>query len=127
MLNFAANYLCVGGRLVYWLPTTTSYNVDDLPQHPCMSLMYNCEDILSTKLSRRLITMKKNRNPQADEKATCKITEAGLEPAHQHFADKYWGEGKEQEDGESKKRKRNKRKTPNTAKEESDGEAENQS
>eukprot|EP00960_Hanusia_phi_P067731 766689-Hanusia_phi.AAC.4 len=29
-------------RLVYWLPTTTSYNVDDLPQ--VSSLMMRSED-----------------------------------------------------------------------------------
>ena len=35
----------------------------DLPAHPAMRLAYNCEDVLSLKLSRRLITMVKSREP----------------------------------------------------------------
>jgi hypothetical protein len=34
---------------------------EDLPAHPAMRLAYNCEDVLSMKLSRRLITMVKLR------------------------------------------------------------------
>ena len=62
LLNFAVKYLRTGGRLCYWLPTTSEYSEHDLPAHPAMRLAYNCEDVLSLKLSRRLITMVKDRD-----------------------------------------------------------------
>ena len=55
---------------------THRYCPEDLPAHPCMRLAYNCEDVLSTKLSRRLITMVKEREPAEGETATCAMTEA---------------------------------------------------
>src|SRR5690606_17168053 len=40
LLMFAVEYLTVGGRLVYWLPTVTEeYKIEDLPTHPCMELI----------------------------------------------------------------------------------------
>ena len=56
-----------------------------------MRLAYNCEDVLSLKLSRRLITMVKVRDAAPGEGATCAITEAeGVEPAHATFPQKYF-------------------------------------
>ena len=72
LLNFAAKFLRVGGRLVYWLPTTREYREEDLPMHPAMRLVYNCEDVLSQRLSRRLITMVKQREPRGDEVRVCR-------------------------------------------------------
>jgi tRNA (guanine10-N2)-methyltransferase len=59
LLNFAARMLVVGGRLVYWLPTTFDYKESDLPRHPCFQIVANSEQPLSTKFCRRLITMEK--------------------------------------------------------------------
>ncbi|KAF9578830.1 tRNA methyltransferase 11 [Lunasporangiospora selenospora] len=59
LLMFAVKYLVKGGRLVYWLPTVTEdYSIDDLPTHPCMELVANCEQAFG-QWSRRLITMEK--------------------------------------------------------------------
>lgn len=59
LLGFAARTLTVGGRLVYWLPTTNEYKDSDLPQHPCFKIAANSEQPLSSKWRRRLITMEK--------------------------------------------------------------------
>lgn len=59
LLMFAVKFLVLGGRLVYWLPTVTEdYTIDDLPTHPCMELISNCEQAFG-QWSRRLITMEK--------------------------------------------------------------------
>lgn len=59
LLMFAVKNLTRGGRLVYWLPTVTEdYTIDDLPTHPCMELVANCEQAFG-QWSRRLITMEK--------------------------------------------------------------------
>ncbi|BFZ11293.1 hypothetical protein BsWGS_14331 [Bradybaena similaris] len=60
LLNFAAKFLQVGGRLVYWLPIyRPDYCESNIPQHPCLQMIFNCEQPLSTTISRRLITMVK--------------------------------------------------------------------
>ncbi|CAG8705474.1 15265_t:CDS:10 [Cetraspora pellucida] len=59
LLEFAARYLVVGGRLVYWLPTIVDeYSSTDIPIHPCMILISNSEQNFG-QWSRRLITMEK--------------------------------------------------------------------
>ncbi|KAK2140917.1 hypothetical protein LSH36_1205g00103 [Paralvinella palmiformis] len=60
LLNFAAKFLVLGGRLVYWLPVyREDYVEDNIPLHPCLKLIGNSEQILKSTVSRRLITMKK--------------------------------------------------------------------
>ncbi|XP_063091120.1 tRNA (guanine(10)-N2)-methyltransferase homolog isoform X2 [Cavia porcellus] len=60
LLNFAAETLVLGGRLVYWLPVyTPEYTEEMVPRHPCLRLISNCEQKLSSHTSRRLITMEK--------------------------------------------------------------------
>lgn len=60
LLNFAAQHLVVGGRLVYWLPVIKEEYTDaQVPQHPCLALIANGEQLLSGRLARRLITMEK--------------------------------------------------------------------
>ena len=59
-LHLCAKLLKVGGRLVYWLISDLVFNIEeDLPTHPCFKLICISEDRLSTKNSRRLITMEK--------------------------------------------------------------------
>ncbi|KAI8811500.1 S-adenosyl-L-methionine-dependent methyltransferase [Cladochytrium replicatum] len=59
LLDFAAEHLVPGGRLVYWLPTITEeYTPDDVPIHPRLRLVSNSNQSFG-KWSRRLITMEK--------------------------------------------------------------------
>ena len=46
LLRFAAGSLAVGGRLVYWLPTTMDYLPEDCPTHPALKMVANCEQRL---------------------------------------------------------------------------------
>uniref|UniRef100_K3WXR5 tRNA (guanine(10)-N(2))-methyltransferase n=1 Tax=Globisporangium ultimum (strain ATCC 200006 / CBS 805.95 / DAOM BR144) TaxID=431595 RepID=K3WXR5_GLOUD len=67
LLNFAAETLREGGRLVYLLPTTYEYTDNDLPRHPKLHVIANSEQKLTMKYARRLITMVKRSNGQDDE------------------------------------------------------------
>ncbi|XP_046431255.1 tRNA (guanine(10)-N2)-methyltransferase homolog [Neodiprion fabricii] len=68
LLSFAANHLCINGRLVCWFPLFREHYADEqLPSHPCLQLIANSEQILSTYTSRRLLTYKKIRDPQDDD------------------------------------------------------------
>lgn len=60
LLQFAAETLREGGRLVYLLPTTYEYTDADLPRHPKLRVVANSEQKLTTKYARRLITMVKH-------------------------------------------------------------------
>ncbi|TDH69857.1 hypothetical protein CCR75_004777 [Bremia lactucae] len=68
LLEFAAQTLREGGRLVYLLPTTYEYTDSDLPRHASLQLISNSEQKLTKKYARRLITMMK-RTPSAEVKA----------------------------------------------------------
>ncbi|MEW5314331.1 MAG: hypothetical protein WDW38_005839 [Sanguina aurantia] len=71
LLELASKMLRVGGRLIYWLPVTPdSYCTDDIPQHPALTLLYNSEQKLNSKFSRRLITMCKTQPYDAEAAAT---------------------------------------------------------
>lgn len=60
LLDMSAKLLRPGGRLVYFMPAAPEvYNEEELPQHPALRLIANSEQVLSTKFSRRLITMQK--------------------------------------------------------------------
>ena len=60
LIDTAARYLRMNGRLVYLLPVAIDkYREDILPRHPCLKLVANSEDFLTLKVSRRLITMEK--------------------------------------------------------------------
>eukprot|EP00011_Vannellida_sp_DIVA3-517-6-12_P005497 CAMPEP_0114607712 /NCGR_PEP_ID=MMETSP0168-20121206/2206_1 /TAXON_ID=95228 ORGANISM="Vannella sp., Strain DIVA3 517/6/12" /NCGR_SAMPLE_ID=MMETSP0168 /ASSEMBLY_ACC=CAM_ASM_000044 /LENGTH=456 /DNA_ID=CAMNT_0001818591 /DNA_START=39 /DNA_END=1406 /DNA_ORIENTATION=- len=59
LLAFAAKMLVLGGRMAYWLPTTVDYQECDVPQHPCLELFGNSEQVMAGRMRRRLITMVK--------------------------------------------------------------------
>ncbi|XP_033726459.1 tRNA (guanine(10)-N2)-methyltransferase homolog isoform X2 [Pecten maximus] len=60
LLNFAAKFLHLGGRLVYWFPVyRRGYKEENIPTHPCLCRVANCEQVLNCRISRRLITMEK--------------------------------------------------------------------
>ncbi|XP_072175830.1 tRNA (guanine(10)-N(2))-methyltransferase homolog [Diadema setosum] len=63
LLNFSAHFLRLNGRLVYWLPVyRPEYSEDQIPQHPCLQMVANDEQILNSSISRRLITMEKKQH-----------------------------------------------------------------
>ncbi|XP_032415225.1 tRNA (guanine(10)-N(2))-methyltransferase TRMT11 isoform X2 [Xiphophorus hellerii] len=65
LLSFSAHHLVLGGRLVYWLPVhRPEYCEEMVPLHPCLLLISNCEQTLSSHTSRRLITMEKIKEPE---------------------------------------------------------------
>ncbi|KAH0788219.1 tRNA (guanine(10)-N2)-methyltransferase [Histomonas meleagridis] len=60
LYEFAAKALKVGGRLVFWLPC--AYNLDtekDLPKHPALKLISNCQQSLMSRYCRHLLTYQK--------------------------------------------------------------------
>lgn len=60
LLVFSSKHLKIGGRLVCWFPIfREDYIESGLPQHPCLSLVGNSEQILSRLTSRRLLTYEK--------------------------------------------------------------------
>ncbi|XP_064085838.1 tRNA (guanine(10)-N2)-methyltransferase homolog isoform X2 [Macrobrachium nipponense] len=76
LIDFAASCLVTGGRLVFWLPVSREDYMDNLvPSHPCLELVSNCEQILNVHSSRRLITLKKTREPQLGEEATAHVAD----------------------------------------------------
>lgn len=92
ILDFATNVLVVGGKLVYWLPTTPEYCEEDVPTHPALQLLFNCEQPLTTRMSRRMITMmrvpdkEKERNEKArSEKSIEQRRGGGRERMPAHF------------------------------------------
>jgi len=57
---YSARSLRVGGRLVYWLPVIRqNYRPDRVPAHPGLRLVADCEQVLSSHTSRRLLVMEK--------------------------------------------------------------------
>ncbi|KAG2487107.1 hypothetical protein HYH03_014220 [Edaphochlamys debaryana] len=67
LLELAAQLLVPGGRLVYFLPATpdTYDPATEVPAHPALELVANSEQILTSRYSRRLVTMEKVRSYDA--------------------------------------------------------------
>lgn len=66
LLDLAARLLRVGGRLVYFMPAAPGfYSEEELPRHPALEMVANCEQMLTSRYSRRLITMEKVRGYDA--------------------------------------------------------------
>lgn len=78
VLEFAADVLVRGGKLVYWLPTTPEYTPDDVPTHPGLRLLFNCEQPLTTRMSRRMVTMVRVSDKEREENERMRI-EASIE------------------------------------------------
>ncbi|XP_053141266.1 tRNA (guanine(10)-N2)-methyltransferase homolog isoform X2 [Hemicordylus capensis] len=92
LLTFAAEYLVVGGRLVYWLPVyKPEYTEEIIPRHPCLKLISNCEQTLSSHTSRHLITMEKVKEFE-DEDRCSHIMDSQYLPykSHNSFREKYF-------------------------------------
>ncbi|XP_067402816.1 tRNA (guanine(10)-N2)-methyltransferase homolog isoform X2 [Emydura macquarii macquarii] len=92
LLNFAAEYLLMGGRLVYWLPVyKPEYTEKIIPWHPCLKLISNCEQMLSSHTSRRLITMEKVKEfEDKDQYSHLLDCQYLLYKGHNSFREKYF-------------------------------------
>ncbi|AWO96954.1 putative tRNA (guanine(10)-N2)-methyltransferase -like isoform 2 [Scophthalmus maximus] len=89
LLNFSAHHLVMGGRLVYWLPVySPEYKEEMVPLHPCLQLISNCEQTLSSHTSRRLITMEKIKEPEEFDR----LADPSFSPyqGHNAFREKYF-------------------------------------
>lgn len=79
LLDGAAEYLRIGGRLVYLLPIfVEEYDDDKLPTHPCLRIIQNVEEKLTMKMSRRVIVMEKIKHVYQNGNET-NISSAGNE------------------------------------------------
>ncbi|KAJ2723182.1 hypothetical protein GGI07_002817 [Coemansia sp. Benny D115] len=89
LLEFAAQKLVVGGRLVYWLPTVADeYDPKDVPMHPAFRLVANSEQPFGS-WSRRLITLEKTMALEDCVDLEEQSREAH-DPAHKNFRDRYF-------------------------------------
>lgn len=70
LLDAAARLLRPGGRLAYFMPSAPGfYFEEEVPRHPALGMVANCEQMLTTRYSRRLIVMEKIRAYDAAEAA----------------------------------------------------------
>jgi tRNA (guanine10-N2)-methyltransferase len=73
LLDTAAATLVMHGRLVYFYPTSLMEDRPEaLPTHPCLQTIANSQQLLSTRLGRRLVTMRKVREWYPGAKAEAK-------------------------------------------------------
>ena len=64
LVVFASKHLVKGGRLVSWIPVNRQHYATDsvnevLPSHPCLELVANCQQIISSHTSRRCLVFTK--------------------------------------------------------------------
>jgi hypothetical protein len=60
LADLAARALVLGGRLAFWVPAAPGfYDSAELPTHPALRRVANCEQVLSGRYSRRLVAMVK--------------------------------------------------------------------
>ena len=59
LLHTSARLLAIEGVLVYLIPTTYDFTIDDLPKHPCFTIDLVCHQMLSGRHGRRAVVMRK--------------------------------------------------------------------
>lgn len=86
LLDFAAKFLVLGGRLVYWLPIIRNeFTVSLIPIHPCLEMTWCCEQPLQRQVGRRLIVMEKKQQWMTELHG-----QAITSREHDHFRKKYF-------------------------------------
>ncbi|EPY53744.1 tRNA (guanine-N2-)-methyltransferase catalytic subunit Trm11 [Schizosaccharomyces cryophilus OY26] len=90
LICFAAMHLVDYGRLVLWLPTITEeYSIEDIPRHPCLSLIFNSVQPF-THWSRRLLTFERLPRSETNH-VPSEVFEKSLKtPSHHDFRKKYF-------------------------------------
>lgn len=64
---FSSKHLKLKGRLLFWVPIFREYYDDvQMPKHSCFKLIGNCEQVLTTFTSRRLLIYEKIKTPQVN-------------------------------------------------------------
>lgn len=101
LLSTASKLLVMGGRLVFWMPSTIEYRESDLPRHPCFKLVSNSLQQITLRWGRRLITMEKcvEYDPSLHENLTSEQL-GQIAPTHADFADYALRRGESGEDAE---------------------------
>lgn len=56
--------------MVYLIPTTYDFTVNDLPTHPCLSLIEVCHQPLSARHGRRAVVMQKTKHLTVEAQQT---------------------------------------------------------
>lgn len=69
LMHTAAKTLTLHGRLVYLLPTPYDFSTQDLPLHPCLTLLDVCHQGLSSRHGRRAVVMAKTSHFTASTEA----------------------------------------------------------
>lgn len=85
-LHVSAHHLRIGGRLVFWQPTTEYKDFSDVVRHPAFELLYAPLEIIHEAWSRRLVVMAKVREYEAGMLAVVKP--AAVAAAHFKSADR---------------------------------------
>jgi len=89
LLDFAARFLVERGRLVFWLPVYRSdYTPAIVPSHPALTLVHNCEQVLNSHSSRRLIVMEKARDASVGRATIAGSVYSG----HNAFRNRYFNQ-----------------------------------
>ncbi|XP_051577702.1 tRNA (guanine(10)-N2)-methyltransferase homolog isoform X5 [Myxocyprinus asiaticus] len=72
-------------------PPEDLYCVEMVPLHPCLTLISNCEQTLSSQTSRRLITMEKTKEPEESDRLA-HLADPHFTPyqGHNSFREKYF-------------------------------------
>ncbi|WBW71966.1 tRNA (guanine-N2-)-methyltransferase catalytic subunit Trm11 [Schizosaccharomyces osmophilus] len=90
LICFAVKHLVDDGRLVLWLPTITEeYSIEDIPRHPCLSLICNSVQPF-THWSRRLLTFERLPRSETKQVSLEDMQMTSKTPSHHDFRRKYF-------------------------------------
>ncbi|KAL0027841.1 hypothetical protein WJX77_009882 [Trebouxia sp. C0004] len=101
LLHLAAKHLKLGGRLVFFLPSVPGVDkAEQTTAHPMLAMVANCEQPLTTRYSRRLITLQKVQPYNAELEQQTWSSEQSLRPPMKSIHEVvYESQSKAQESG----------------------------
>ncbi|KAF8405852.1 hypothetical protein HHK36_007929 [Tetracentron sinense] len=84
LLDLAARMLIMGGRLVFFYPVLRENGSSEkrFPEHPCFMLVAACEQILSPRYSRILLTMVKTESYSEEVRESARKNHLGFKENH---------------------------------------------